>query len=242
MAQANPFLSQSNEAWDGGPLDVLVTGRAAYVSEISLSMRYDIVATLGSSVLLVGLVFFIGFRRWIPLFGMGFALLLSCLVALAVGLLVFGRLSMVAIGFCAILVGLGVDFAILIFGRYQQARIDGEEYQESIATSVAKLGRAVFFGALTTAVGFLALILSGSTGFSQLGVLIAIGIFFAGLFMCTILFLFVRPDQPPQQHDWVFEIVKKYVRWTVNRPRPMLIVSAVLFVALSAIGFSPVPP
>src|SRR5205807_7576335 len=84
-----------------------------------------------------------------------------------------------------------VDFAILIFGRFQQARIDGQEYQQSIATAVSKLGRAVFFGALTTAVGFLALILSGSMGFSQLGVLIAIGIFFAGLFMCTILFLFV---------------------------------------------------
>src|SRR5439155_1210939 len=82
-------------------------------------------------------------------------------------------------------------------------------YQQAIATSVAKLGRAVFFGALTTAVGFLALILSGSMGFSHLGVLIAIGIFFAGLFMCTILFLFVRPRQAPQRPDWVFEIVKK---------------------------------
>ena len=241
MRQVNAFRARAHEGWEGGPLEVLVTGRSAYVSEISLSMRYDIVATLGSSVLLVGLVFFIGFRKWIPLLGMGFALLLSCLVALAVGLLVFGRLSMVAIGFCAILVGLGVDFAILIFGRYQQARIDGEGYQQAIATSVAKLGRAVFFGALTTAAGFLALVLSGSLGFSQLGVLIAIGIFFAGLFMCTILFLFIKPGQPPQQHDWVFEIVKKYVRWAVGRPAPMLILSVGLFVVLSAVGFSPVP-
>ena len=242
MRTVNAFRAHASNGWDGGPLEVLITGRAAYVAEISLSMRHDIVATLGSSVLLVGLVFFIGFRRWIPLFGMGFALLLACLVALAVGLLAFGRLSMLAVGFCAILVGLGVDFAILIFGRYQQARIDGEDYQQAIATSVAKLGRAVFFGALTTAVGFLALVLSGSMGFSQLGVLIAIGIFFAGLFMCTILFLFIRPDQPPQQHDWVFEIVKKYVRWTVGRPGPMLAFSVVLFLVLSAIGFSPVPP
>ncbi|HST30960.1 MAG TPA: MMPL family transporter [Chthoniobacterales bacterium] len=242
MREVNAFRGRARDGWDGGPLDVLVTGRSAYVSEISLSMRYDIVATLGSSVLLVGLVFFIGFRRWIPLFGMGFALLLSCLVALAVCLTVFGRLSMLAVGFCAILVGLGVDFAILIFGRYQQARIDGEEYQQAIATSVAKLGRAVFFGALTTAVGFLALVLSGSMGFSQLGVLIAIGIFFAGLFMCTILFLFIKPDQPPQKHDWVFGIVKKYVCWSVKRPAPVLIFSLVLFLGLSVFGFSPVPP
>jgi predicted RND superfamily exporter protein len=242
MRRVNAFRTQPREGWDGGPLDVFVTGRSAYVAEISLSMRYDIVATLASSVLLVGIIFFVGFRRWLPLLGMGFSLLLSCLVALAGGLLAFGRLHMVAVGFCAILVGLGVDFAILIFGRYQQARIDGEEYRQAIATSVAKLGRAVFFGALTTAVGFLALILSGSMGFSQLGVLIAIGIFFAGLFMCTILFLFVRPWQGAQKHDWVFEAVKKYVRWSVGRPAPMLMISGTLFVLLSAIGFSPVPP
>src|SRR5881396_1690827 len=242
MRQVNTFRAQAREGWDGGPLEVLVTGRSAYVAEISLSMRYDIVATLGSSVLLVGIIFFIGFRRWLPLLGMGFSLLLSCLVALAAGLLIFGRLSMVAVGFCAILVGLGVDFAILIFGRYQQARIDGEEYQEAIATSVAKLGRAVFFGALTTAVGFLALILSGSMGFSQLGVLIAIGIFFAGLFMCTILFLFVRPRQPAQAHDSVFELVKRYVRWSVARPMPMLVAAGGALAALSAVGFSPMPP
>jgi predicted RND superfamily exporter protein len=242
MRQVNAFRARAADGWEGGPLDVLVTGRSAYVAEISLSMRHDVVATLGSSVLLVGIVFFIGFRRWLPLLGMGFSLLLACLVALAAGLLIFGRLSMVAVGFCAILVGLGVDFAILIFGRYQQARIDGEEYQQSIATSVAKLGRAVFFGALTTAVGFLALILSGSMGFSQLGVLIAIGIFFAGLFMCTILFLFVRPWQVPQRHDWVFEIVKKYVRWSVERPAPMIIVAGGTLLVLSVIGFSPVPP
>src|SRR6266513_1914187 len=244
MRQVNAFRTQAHEGWSPATagLDVLITGRAAYVAEISLSMRYDIVATLASSVLLVGIIFFIGFGRWLPLLGMGFSLLLSCVVGLAGGLLAFGRLHMVAVGFCAILVGLGVDFVILIFGRYQQAQIDGEDYQQSIATSVAKLGRAVFFGALTTAVGFLALILSGSMGFSQLGVLIAIGIFFAGLFMCTILFLFVRPWQAPQRHDWVFEIVKKYVRWSVQRPAPMIIASGGILFLLAGIGFSPVPP
>src|SRR5256885_9012575 len=242
MREVNTFRAKASQRWDGGALDVLVTGRSAYVAEISLSMRHDIVATLGSSVLLVGVIFFIGFRRWLPLLGMGFSLLLSCLVALAAGLLIFGRLSMVAVGFCAILVGLGVDFAILIFGRYQQARIDGEEYQQSIATSVAKLGRAVFFGALTTAVGFLALILSGSMGFSQLGVLIAIGIFFAGLFMCTILFLFVRPWQASPRHDWTFEIVKRYVRWVVERPMPKILAAGGTLLILSAVGFSPAPP
>ena len=243
MRRVNEFRKTAGEGWDSSrPLQILVTGRSAFVSEISLSMRYDVVATLLGSVALVGTIFFAGFRRWLPLVGMASCLLLSCLVALTAGQLLFGRLSMISVGFCAILVGLGVDFAILTIGRYHQARDDGEPHQQAIATSVARLGRPVFFGALTTAVGFLALVLSGAMSFSELGVLIAIGIFAAGLFMCSILFLFVREQQDAVGHDWLFELVRKYVRWTVRKPAPMLIFSTAVLLLLTAIGFSPVPP
>jgi len=242
MRRVNEFRATAGEGWDGDPLQILITGRPAFVSEISLSMRYDVVATLLGSIVLVGAIFFAGFQRWLPLVGMGFCLLLSCLIALTLGQLFFGRLSMVSVGFCAILVGLGVDFAILTIGRYHQARADGEPHQQAIATSIAKLGRAVFFGALTTAVGFLALVLSGAMSFSELGVLIAIGIVVAGLFMCSILFLFVRERQAAIGHDWLFEIVTKYVRWTVRKPAPMLVFSGAVLLLLTAIGFSPIPP
>src|SRR5213593_4554003 len=246
MHRVNEFRATAAQRWDPeshSGLQVLVTGRPAFVSEISLSMRYDVVATLLGSVILVGIIFFAGFPRMLSgLVGMAFCLLLSCLVALTAGQLLFGRLSMISVAFCAILVGLGVDFAILIIGRYLQARADGEPHQQAIATSVAKLGRAVFFGALTTAVGFLALVLSGAMTFSQLGVLIAIGIFVAGLFMCSILFLFVRERQSAIRYDWLFNIVRNYVRWTVRRPAPMLISSGIVLLLLTAIGFSPVPP
>jgi predicted RND superfamily exporter protein len=243
MRRVNTFSKTASEGWDGsGPLQILITGRSAFVSEISLSMRYDVVATLLGSVVLVGAIFFAGFRRWLPLFGMAFCLLLACLVALTTGQLLFGRLSMISVAFCAILVGLGVDFAILIIGRYLQARADGEPHQQAIVTSVAKLGRAVFFGALTTAVGFLALVLSGAMTFSQLGVLIAIGIFVAGLFMCSILFLFVREQQAAVAYDWLFQLVRKYVRWIVARPAPILMFSGTVLLLLTIIGVSPVPP
>src|SRR5881398_3786646 len=243
MRRVNEFRKTAAGGWDGSrPVQILVTGRSAFVSEISLSMRYDVVATLLGSVVLVSMIFFVGFRRWLPLAGMAFCLLLSCLIALTAGQLLFGRLSMVSVGFCAILVGLGVDFAILTIGRYHQARADGEAHQQAIATSVAKLGRAVFFGALTSAVGFLALVLSGAMSFSQLGVLIAIGIFVAGLFMCSILFLFVRERQAAVRNDWLFNIVRNYVRWTVRRPAPMLIFSGAVLLLLTVIGFSPIPP
>ncbi len=241
MKEVNAFRARAHEGWEGGPLEILVTGRSAYVAEISLSMRHDIIITVLGSIVLVGGVFYVGFNRWLPLIGMGFSLLLCCLVALATGLLIFGELNMVTVGFCAILIGLGVDFAILIFGRYQQARDDGYDHGAAVSEAVRNLGRAVFFGALTTAVGFLALLLSGSAGFTQLGVLIAIGIFLAGLFMMSVFFVFLPNESHPQRHDWIFLLVKKYVRWTVRRPAIMLWISLPLFLLLCAIAVSPRP-
>ena len=121
------FAVSRLEGWDGGKLEVLVTGRSAYVAEISLSMRHDIIVTV--------LEFDCAGRR-------RFLYRLSPLAAVAwygsshfcfvvwldspPAFLIFHRLNMVTVGFCAILVGLGVDFAILIYGRYQQARNEGD--------------------------------------------------------------------------------------------------------------------
>ena len=226
MVKVDAFRASASAGWEGdGPLEILVTGRSAYVAEISLSMRHDIIVTLFGSIFLVGGVFYVGFRRWLPLVGMGFSLLLSCLVALAAGLLIFHELNMVTIGMCAILIGLGVDFAILIFGRYQQARNEGSEHAPAIAEAVAKLGRAIFFGAFTTAVGFLALLLANSGGFTQLGTLIAIGILVAGLFMTSVFFLFTREHSHPPRNDWILTFVRRYVRRTLRSP-------AILWLAL----------
>ena len=242
MRDVKAFQAKAQEGWDGGPLQILVTGRSAYVAEISLSMRHDIVITLFGSIILVSGVFYAGFRRWLPLLGMGLCLLLCCVVALAVGLLIFHELNLVTVGFCAILIGLGVDFAILVFGRYQQARDDGEDHTGAVSEAVKGLSQAVFFGALTTAVGFLALILAGSPGFTQLGVLIAIGIVVAAIFTMTVFFLFLPRKSPPPRRDWMFTLVKNYVRWAVLHPSKMLWISTPLLLGLTAVAVSPKPP
>jgi predicted RND superfamily exporter protein len=242
MKEVNRFRDTALEGWDGGKLEVLITGRSAYVAEISLSMRHDIVITVLSSIALVGAVFFIGFHRWLPLVGMGFSLALCCLIGLAAGLLIFHRLNMVTVGFCAILVGLGVDFAILIYGRYQQARNEGADHSRSIADAIHNLGRAIFFGALTTAVGFLALVLSGSAGFIQLGVLIAIGISAAALLMTTIFFLFVPARALPLARDWILGAVQDYVQRMLQRPRSILTFSAPILLALLIVAVLPQIP
>src|SRR5216117_4194248 len=45
MRRVNEFRVTAGEGWSGVPLQIFITGRPAFVSEISLSMRYDVVAT-----------------------------------------------------------------------------------------------------------------------------------------------------------------------------------------------------
>jgi predicted exporter len=54
--------------------------------------------------------------------------------------------------------------------------------------------------------------------------------------------LFVREEQATLRHDWIFEAVKKYVRWSVQRPKTILMISTVSLGLLTIYGFSPRPP
>jgi predicted RND superfamily exporter protein len=60
--------------------------------------------------------------------------------------------------------------------------------------------------------------------------------------MCSILFLFVREQQVAVAYDGLFQFVRKYVRWIVARPAPILMFSGTVLLLLTIIGVSPVPP
>ena len=219
---------------------ILVTGRNAYVDEISRAMRFDIVSTLLGSILLVSVVFFIGFRRFWPLVALMHVLLLCCVLAVAVGGLIFHELNLITIGLCSILVGLGVDFGMLLYGSYQSQRNAGAEHEEAIARSLKQLGEGIFMGALTTAAAFVSFALSGCAAFAQLGTLIAIGILIASVLMMTVFYASVSRSRPPEEHDLLFEAGKSYVGSVFRNPKPVLIVTTIFLLILCGIAVAPV--
>jgi predicted RND superfamily exporter protein len=219
---------------------ILVTGRTAYVDQISRDMRFDILSTLAGSIVLVSAVFYFGFRRFMPLFALMHVLLLCCVIAIAIGGLIFHELNLITIGLCSILVGLGVDFGMLLYGSYQSQRNAGIEHELAIHRSLRQLGGGIFVGALTTAAAFVSLVLSDCAAFAQFGVLIAFGILFASVLMMTVFYACVSRKRPPQEHDFLFEGGKKYVRVLFRNPKPVLIGTTILLVGLSLYAVAPV--
>ncbi len=191
MRKFEDFKARIRAEWKGPAPEIFCTGRTPYVAEMASKMKSDIISTIASSLVLVALTFYAGFRRWKPLLAIMNALVLCCILAIACGTALYAELNMITIGLCAILVGLGVDFAMILYALYLHERAEGKGHEESIAAALRTHGSGIWFGALTTAAAFLCLLGSGSLGYEQLGVLIACGILIAAAVMMTFFWLFL---------------------------------------------------
>jgi predicted RND superfamily exporter protein len=242
MRKVDDFRSRVLAGWEGPKPEVLVTGRTAYVGELSQIMREDIITTLFTSALLVSVVFWIGFRRVRPLGAILHVLLLSCVIAVGLGAAVFHELNMITIGLCSILIGLGVDFGMMLYSIYEIERGAGRSHEEAIASALRTQGRSVIFGALTTAAGFFSHVFSGCPGFAQLGVLICFGILVASALMMSVFFVSIGRDVRPRQRDPLRTGGERYVHWVFERPARALVPTTLLLIAATGFAVSPLSP
>lgn len=219
-------------SWSGEKPQVLVTGRTAFVGELSAKMHDDVISTLLTSLALVAFVFWLGFRRVRPLLAILHTLLLCCVVSVAFGALVFSELNMITIGLCAILVGLGVDFGMILHGLHQSARASGQSHEHAIGSALRHHGSGILLGALTTAAAFLCLLASECSGFVQLGVLIAFGILAAAALMITVFFALL-PAGPAKT------FTSAPPSLALTHPRRRTIAGGIALGALALIGFGP---
>lgn len=229
MQKVHAFLEEFHRT-PGAPL-VSVTGRSAYVDEISSSMHRDIALTSLVSIAAVTLLFWFSFRSLVPLAGSVLILAWTCLISLACGSMVFDKLNVVAMGFCSILVGLGDDFSLLLYQRYVGARAQGMTREQAIADSTRHSTPGILWVALTTGLGFASLLFSGSAGFAQLGVLIAIGVLASAVGMILFMPLFER-GIPANKEDPVSKLCCRLMgsTWTFRLGAGLL--SAALLMAV----------
>ena len=237
MRQVRQFIAEINdELGDNGP-EIVVTGRSAYVDEIEASMQRDIATTSLVSLLCVTGLFWVGFRRLLPLIGIALLLALTAITTMACGTLYFDKLNIIAISFCSILFGLGDDFSLLLCQRFYQSRNIGLSRESAIADSIGHCTPGILWVAITTGIGFLALCFSGSSGFAQLGVLVALGVFLCAVLMPLLLFLFLGKTPTPTSAS--VGPARAFVRHCLQGPGRILACALILFVCAAILSFTP---
>jgi uncharacterized protein len=165
-------------------ITVHLTGEPAFSSEIGVAMEKDLSGSIGITLGLIGLLFWWMQRRFSLLLGLTGILILVFAVALGVAGWLYGELSIMALSSIEILIGLAVDYGLVIC---QEAKVAGHNVHALRAASA----KPVLFGALTTTVVFLALNLGGLPGMAQLGSIVAIGLSAAAVLMLVIYLPFV---------------------------------------------------
>lgn len=158
----NPALARS--------ATIRKTGEPAFQAEIGAGIARDMSSTIGMTEVLIALLFWIMFRRLKPLLWIQGLLILSMIITLGLGGLLVGKLSIMSLGFAAIVLGIIVDYAVLII---QEAR----EHPDASAAGLRKLAApGIIAGGCTTATVFLSLLFSGLPGLAELGLLVALGV------------------------------------------------------------------
>jgi hypothetical protein len=176
LARLRAYI-QELRASDFADVQAGVTGQAALNDDEMNTAMIDMtkatwVSMLG--VLLIMVAFLRGFRH--PLI---------ILISLGVGLcwtfgwtaLFIGHLNILSIIFAPMLCGLGVDYGIHWFARYEEERdlFDGSRI-DIIRRVMDKSGPGIMLAGLSTAFSFLPFILTGFRGLMELGMITGMGI------------------------------------------------------------------
>ena len=90
--------------------------------------------------------------------------------------LVIGHLNILSVSFAAMLLGIGVDFSIMILERYIELRHEGRGLLEALGESAESVGPGTVTAAITSAVGFFTAVLTDFTGVAELGIIAGGGI------------------------------------------------------------------
>lgn len=145
-------------------------------------------ALIGIATSLAGvlILFLIAFRRLGPLLFAVLPLGSGLLMTFGFAALTVGSLSTATSGTAALLIGLGIDFVIVSYGRYVEERRRGAGLEEALAAMSGSSGRAVVVGAVTTAATFYAFLITDFAGLKQMGFLTGSGILFC---MVSVLLL-----------------------------------------------------
>jgi len=184
------FESEADAVAEGFPAAPEVSLGGSYLTALDDARFIVNDAVLGFATALTGvlLLFLYAFRRLGPLLFAALPLASGLLLAFGFAGLAVGSLSTATSGTAALLIGLGLDFVIVSYGRYVEERQAGAGVEEALVTMSATSGRAVVIGAVTTAATFYAFLVTGFIGLRQMGILTG-----TGILLCMLAVLFLLP-------------------------------------------------
>jgi predicted RND superfamily exporter protein len=225
--------------------DLRVGFAGGYITalEDSRTIKKELILNFTVSLAGVLFLFIFAFRSGMALFYAIIPLLASPLLTLGLFSFLLGRVSEAVGAFSAIILGLSIDFIILLYNRYLEEKNAGQGLQEAMETSLSRTGPGVLTGAVTTAVAYYALFVSDFRGVQELGFLTGSGILISlacAFFLLPALVAWgekgKRPGKQFRPASSFFHL-ERLTRISLNHPAWVLGFCAVIFLATAVWAF-----
>lgn len=154
-----------------GAARLLASGPAVFALDAARGIRADVhLLSVASTVLIAGLLLW-RFRSVWVIAAIAIPVLLGLAAAMLVVQLAFGFVHGVALGFGVTMLGVTVDYPVLLIGHRKQ--------REAAPATLRRIGQAFTLAVLTAALGLSGMLASGFPGLSQLGLFSAVGLLVA---------------------------------------------------------------
>jgi predicted RND superfamily exporter protein len=218
------------EAFVGGPVATAIATRKAVES--------DILWVTITCLVIVALSIALYFRtlRSLPL--VATSAIIGTVMAFAVAELAFGYVNSSTAFLGSIIVGNGINYAIILMSRYEECRAAGASTFDAMERAITGVTRGTGVAALCASAAYATLMLTKFRGFYQFGVMAAFGVLFCWALTFTVLpaifFLLDRRASTRRQRAPRAPLSLSFLgRFISRRPRGITIVAAALTVFCS---------
>ena len=165
-----------------------ITGIPAIESDETTQAIEDTTIASVLAIALITLVMFVAFRGLtVPLLAAG-ALLIGMTWSFGWLIISVGHLQLLSVVFSVILLGLGIDFALLFVSRLELVQDEHADLASATARVFRGMGPGMVTGAVTTAAAFAAVALTSFRGMAEMGIIAA-----GGILLCLIAVLSAFP-------------------------------------------------
>jgi predicted RND superfamily exporter protein len=181
MAAASAAAETAISSWRKSHPEAAATPKITFAGGYAIAQedealtRRDLQSSLLISFVGVNILFFFVFRKFRFLFLMLLPLAMALIWTFGLLQLIYGHVNILTGAFAAVLLGLGIDFAIHLLNLYVGAG-QSQDHARALHLALTQSGRAILMGGLTTAAAFFALGISSFRGFQELGIITGIGI------------------------------------------------------------------
>jgi predicted RND superfamily exporter protein len=241
MAALSERVDAVSRAWipdsgeDSAP-QIEFTGGYVVALDDARLITSDVVVGLVSSLAGVMLLFLLAFRSRAALVYAFFPLVTGIALTFSFGAVTLGRINSLTSAFGGLVIGLGIDFVIVLYARYVEERQSGATHADAIDTMGQFTGVGVLLGAVTTAATFYSFLVTDFAGLWELGLLTGTGILLLVVTvylllpaMLTLIQQKVRLDRPLYLRSFGSDIL---CRAALSRPRRTIVFAVIATVAL----------